>query len=144
MEFNQVKKIFSHSPDLTGLDATSLGTLLLRGECQSFPGGKNIYTEGAPLDDSFCLLLEGAVLIERSWKVLAQTREPRIFGEMAYFTHGNGRTATVRAVSDPVVVLRFQLSADDLASEHFSGLKKFLGVQAWERFVSSSQSTHPA
>jgi CRP-like cAMP-binding protein len=142
MEFNKVKTIFSGSPDLVGLDAPSRGTLLLRGECRSFPEGKNIYTEGAALDDSFCLLLSGTVLIERSWKVLAQTKEHRIFGEMAYFTHGKARTATVRAVSDPVLVLRFELPCDDLASKHFSKLKKFLGVQAWERFVSGSQSSH--
>src|SRR4051794_28029627 len=135
MEFNAVKAIFCASPDLTGLDAPSRGTLLLRGECQTFPCGKNIYTEGAELDDSFCLLLSGAVLIERAWKILAETKEHRIFGEMAYFTHGKARTATVRAVSDSVVVLRFQLSLDELASKHFLELRKFLGVQAWERFV---------
>jgi CRP-like cAMP-binding protein len=142
MDFNKVITIFSGSADLAGLDASSRGTLLLRGECLSYPAGKNIYTEGAALDDSFCLLLSGTVLIERAWKVLAQTKEHRIFGEMAYFTHGKARTATVRALSDPTVVLRFRLPADDLASKHFSELKKFLGVQAWERFVSSSQSSH--
>ena len=142
MEFNKVRTIFSGSPDLAGLDESSRGTLLLRGECHKFPAGKNIYREGAPLDDSFCLLLSGTVLIERAWKILAQTKDHRIFGEMAYFTHGKERTATVRAVSDAVVVLRFQLPSDDLASKHFSKLKKFLGVQAWERFVSSSQSSH--
>ena len=141
MDFNEVQTLFRASPDLEGLDTVSRGTLLLRGECRSFPAGKNIYTERAPLDDSFCLLLSGTVLIERAWKVLAQTKEHRIFGEMAYFTHGKERTATVRAVTDTVEVLVFHLSSEDLASKHFSELKKFLGVQAWERFVSSSQGS---
>ncbi|HUR46061.1 MAG TPA: cyclic nucleotide-binding domain-containing protein [Candidatus Saccharimonadales bacterium] len=142
MDPNQVQEIFRASPDLEGLDELSRGKLLLRGECRSFPPGKNIYTERASLDDSFCLLLSGTVLIERAWKVLAETSEHRIFGEMAYFTHRKERTATVRALTDPVVVLRFQLSVEELASRQFSELKKFLGVQAWERFVNSSQNSH--
>jgi hypothetical protein len=34
------------------------------------------------------------------------------------------------SITDPVVVLRLQLSAGELATNHFSELKKFPGVQA--------------
>jgi hypothetical protein len=139
MHFNEVKKIFDGCPDLVGLDDSSRARLFWRAECQTFLSGANIYTENTPLDNSFGLLLSGTLLIERSWKVLGQMKGNPLFGEMAYFTKFQERTASVRAGSAEVQILRFYLAKEELADSHFAGLKKFLGVQAWERFVSSSQ-----
>jgi CRP-like cAMP-binding protein len=139
MQFNEVKRIFNGCPDLVGLDENSRARLFWRGECQTFLSGANIYTENTPLDDSFGILLSGTLLIERSWKVLGQMKGNPLFGEMAYFTKLKERTATVRAGSAEVHILRFSLAGEELADSHFTSLKKFLGLQAWERFVSSSQ-----
>lgn len=139
MQFNEVKKIFNACQDLAGIDEISRSLLFWRGEYQTIQSGTNIYTEKTPLDDSFCLLLSGTILVERAWKVLGQIKGHHLFGEMAYFTRLKERTATIRAGSAEVEILRFRITTEELADSSLAGLKKFLGVQAWERFVSSSQ-----
>ena len=66
--------------------------------------------------------------------------EQQIFGEMAYFTSLHARTATVRVGSPEAVILKFQLTPAEFASAPFFGLKRYLGLQAWNRFVSNSQA----
>lgn len=139
MNFNEVKKIFNACPDLAGIDEISRALLFWRAEYQTVQSGTNIYTENTPLDDSFCLLLSGTILVERAWKVLGQIKGPHLFGEMAYFTRLQERTATIRAGSAEVHLLRFHISTEELADSSLADLKKFLGVQAWERFVNSTQ-----
>src|SRR4051794_24904986 len=120
MHFNEVKQVFNRCPDLAGLDESSRARLLWRGELQTVLSGTNIYTENTNLDDSFGLLLSGTLLIERAWKVLGQMKGNPLFGEMAYFTKLKERTATVRAGSAEVQILRFNLTTEELADPHFA------------------------
>jgi hypothetical protein len=140
MEFNEIKGALINCADLAALDDSSRGVLLLRGEYQRLPAGKVIYDQAAPLDDSFGLLLSGALNVENGMKLISQIQEQRIFGEMAYFAKRKERTATVRVFSPVAEILLFRMSLEDLASEPFSNLRKYLGLKAWERFVSGSKS----
>jgi len=143
MEFNDVKQRFLNSPDFAGLDDASRAFLFLRGEVARLAEGATIYAEGTLLDDTFCLLLSDYLVVERGGTVVGQISELQIFGEVAYFTHLHLRTATVRAGWPQATILKFQLSRPELETARFQGLKRYLGLQAWERFVSGSQNEAP-
>jgi hypothetical protein len=143
MEFNNIKQSFLSCPDLAGLDDASRACLFLRGEVVTLAEGTAIYTEGKPLDDTFGLLLSDYLVVERSGVVVAQISKLQIFGEVAYFTHLHIRTATVRAGWPQATILKFQLSPRDLETPSLQELKRYLGLQAWERFVSASQNEAP-
>jgi hypothetical protein len=140
MEYNVVKQILLTCPDLGDLDEASRATLLLRGNEETPTAGAIIYAEYARLDDTFCMLLSGDLVIEKAGVEMGQISGNQIFGEMAYFTKLNQRTATVRVSSPQASFLKFQLTHTELDSPLVSALRKDLGLQAWERFVSGSQS----
>jgi hypothetical protein len=139
MQYAEVKQILSNCPDLADLDDAALGTLLWRGVELALGPGTAIYVAGTPLDDTFCVLLSGDLVVEQAGAVVGQIAAQQIFGEMAYFTNAHLRTATVRVGGQPATVLKFPLSRAEL-SEGFSSLKKLLGRLAWSRFVSTSQA----
>jgi hypothetical protein len=139
MEYADVKKRFSSCPDLTELDAAPTALLLWRSDEVVFREGEAIYEEGIRLDDTFCLLLSGELLVEKAGKRIGQISEGQIFGEMAFFAPEHKRTATVRVGAAEATVLRIQLSPDELATAGLSALKKYLGLRAWERFVSDAE-----
>jgi hypothetical protein len=56
-----------------------------------------------------------------------------------YFNEEKTRSATVRAGAAGALVLKFRLTRAELGMPQFAGLKKYLGAQAWDRFVSNSQ-----
>jgi CRP-like cAMP-binding protein len=104
-----------------------------------FREGETIYEEGTRLDDTFCLLLSGELMVEKAGTLIGQISEGQIFGEMAFFSPEHARTATVRVGSAEATVLKIQLSPEELATARLSALKKFLGLRAWERFVSDAE-----
>jgi len=131
MEYTDVKQRFASCPDLTELDAGPSALLLWRSEEVVFREGETIYAEGTRLDNTFCLLLSG--------ELVGQISEGQIFGEMAFFAPQHARTATVRVSSPEATVLRIQLSPEELATHRLAALKKYLGLEAWERFVSDAE-----
>jgi CRP-like cAMP-binding protein len=138
MEFNDLKQALFNSPDLRGLPETMQAVLLWRGAEEIVGSMEVVYAEGTSLDDTFCLLLSGAVQVEKAGRVLGEIQESQIFGEMAYFSPRHDRTATVRAGPAGATVLKFHLTLEELGSAPFSPLKRYLGMQAWDRFVSNS------
>jgi len=139
MEYSDVKQRFSNCPDLTELDAAPTALLLWRSDEVVFREGETIYEEGTRLDDTFCLLLSGELLVEKAGTLVGQISEGQIFGEMAFFAPEHKRTATVLVGSAEATVLRVNLSPEELATARLSVLKKYLGLRAWERFVSDAE-----
>ena len=139
MEYADVKQRFSSCPDLTELDAAPTALLLWRSDEVGFREGEAIYEEGTKLDNTFCLLLSGELLVEKAGTLVGQISEGQIFGEMAFFAPEHKRTATVLVGSAEATVLRINLSPEELATARLSVLKKYLGLRAWERFVSDAE-----
>ena len=61
MEHNDLKQVLLGCADLAGLDESSVALLLWRSQQLTLPAGTAIYAEGAPFDDTFCLLLSGCL-----------------------------------------------------------------------------------
>jgi cyclic nucleotide-binding protein len=140
MEYSDVKESVARCPDLVGLDEGSRASLFWRGDEETVRLGRVVYSEGTPLDDTFCLLLSGELLVQHGEELLGRIAGCQIFGEMAYFTASRSRSATVRVGSPQAIVLKIHLTEAELGSPRFSPLKKYLGQQAWDRFVSGSQT----
>jgi len=139
MKHEEMIQALSESPDLAGL-ADSVEILLRRAEPQILSCGELIYAEGAPLDQTFCLLLSGDLIVEQAGKIIGGINERQVFGEMAYFTNARTRTATVRVGSPEAVLLKFQLTAEELAGIRFAELRKCLSLHTWHKFVSTCQT----
>ena len=140
MEYNEVKQNLLKCPEITSLDEHSTSALFWHGSEETLQEGAVIYEDGASLDDTFCALLSGSLIVEKAGQPVGQITGNQIFGEMAYFTRAHSRTATVRVSSPEASVLRVKLSRSELDAPRFSALRKYLGLEAWDRFVSSSQS----
>jgi len=139
MEYTEVKQSVLRSPELAGLDNDSKAFLLWRAEELQLDAGALVYVEGAKLDDTFCLMIAGELLVEQSGNVLGEIPLYQIFGEVAYFTQQRSRTATIRAGTSGASLLKIGLTSTELGSGRFESLKQYLGRQAWGRFVSDSQ-----
>ncbi len=139
MQHNDVKQYIASCPDLAVLDDASRAFLLWRGEEVHLEPGAILYSEGSTLDDTFCLLLTGELLVEIGGTIIARVPENQLLGEMAYFIKQQARTATVRAGSLGALVLKIRLTGAELRTARFTGLKEYLGARAWDRFVSNSQ-----
>jgi hypothetical protein len=139
MEHNDAKQVLLDCADFADLDESSQALLLWRAQQLTLSAGAAVYTEGAPTDDTFCLLLTGCLSIERAGVVVGEISDRHIFGEMAYFTSLHSRTATVRVASPEAVILRFKLTPAEFSSPPFFVLKRYLGLQAWHRFVNNSE-----
>jgi CRP-like cAMP-binding protein len=139
MEYNEVKHILTNCSDLSGLEDESQAFLLWRGAERLFGQDEVIYVEGTKLDDTFCLLLSGLMLVEKEGAAIGEITEGHIFGEMAYFSPLHERSATVRVGSSAASVLEIQLTLQELESERFSQLRTYLGLQAWDRFINTSE-----
>ncbi len=139
MQYTDVKQCLKECPELTGLADESLAALLWRGEEQRVYQGDPIYLEETHLDDTFCILLSGTLQIEKNGSAIGAISGPQVFGEMAYFTASHSRTATVRAATPDTAILKIQLSPEELGDSRYQNLKRYLGREAWDRFVSSSQ-----
>src|SRR5438876_7814365 len=131
MEFNKCKQLFRNCPDLKGLEESVYALLFWRGEERTFASGDVIYAEGSPLDDTFCFLELGELVVEKGGRVVGQITESRIFGEMAYLTRLRERTATVRVNAPEVRVFQIQLTSDEMITPQFSALKSYLGLHDW-------------
>jgi hypothetical protein len=136
-----VKQYFANCPDLATLDDAAQTMLLQRGEEIKLNPRAILYSQGSTLDDTFCLLLSGELLVEISGKSVGKVPQNQLFGEMAYFITDKTRSATIRAGSLGALVLRIRLTQAELGTAPFAGLKSFLGAQAWDRFVSNSQQS---
>jgi hypothetical protein len=145
MEHSELRQFLMTCPDLAELDEASVASLFWRAEPQALEEGGVIYAEGTALDETFCLLISGALVIELAGVPVGEVMEQQIFGEMAYFTSLHTRTATVRVSSPQALFLKIQLTREELGSAPFRTLKRYLGLEAWDRFVSGSQSIpyHP-
>ncbi len=139
MEYNDVKECLMVCPEFAGLGQSSVAALFWRGEEHTLDESEVIYAEGEPLDNTFCLLLSGDLVVRRAGEVVGGIFERQIFGEMAYFTNGHARTATVSVGSPQAVILKFQLSPEELGSSRLEGLRKSLALHTWSRFVSTTQ-----
>ena len=143
MEYNDVKRCLQGCPDLAGLDEPTAAALFWLGEAQTLEEGAVVYAEGTMLDNTFCLLLSGDLVLEMAMEIIGGIFEGEIFGEMAYFTNRNTRTATVRVSSPQAILLKFRLAPEELADTRFSGLRKVLALETWQKFVSRSQGPIP-
>ena len=141
MDYEQVKAILSQSPDLAGLDEAAVAALFWLGEEQTLGEGEVIYAEGDKLDDTFCLLLAGDLIVEKAGAIIGGIVEHQIFGEMAYFTRERQRTATLRVGSTQAMLLKFHLAPEELGNARFSTLRRCLELHTWDRFVRTWQSS---
>src|SRR5215831_6236502 len=107
MEYNNVKNALKAALKFAGLDETTAAPLLWRGKEQTLNQGEIIYTEGAKLDQTFCLLLSGTLQIRNNQGIVTELAESRFFGEMAYFISSRTRRATVTVSSIQAVMLKF-------------------------------------
>jgi hypothetical protein len=139
MNFNQIKQAMAQSSDLAGLDNQSMGELLWRAEEEVYQQGEVVYQETDRMDHTFCLLLEGDLIIEKGGTILAGVFEGQIFGEMAFFINEGRRTATVRAGSNSTI-LKFRIASSELESKRLAALKQCLSHRTWDRFVSVTQN----
>lgn len=140
MKHNEIKECFIGCPELSGLDDIAAASLFWSGDQQSLEAGAVIYAEGDRLDGTFCLLLSGSLMVEKAGMVVGEISEQQIFGEMAYFTSPHARTATVRVASPQALILKMQLAPAELGNARLTALKRYLGLQAWDRFVNTSQN----
>jgi cyclic nucleotide-binding protein len=140
MQHNEIKQRFVECPELAGLDEIAAASLFWSGDQQTLEAGAVIYAEGDRLDGTFCLLLSGNLAVEKAGMVVGEVLERQIFGEMAYFTNPHSRTATVRVASPQALILKMQLAPAELGNARLTALKRYLGLQAWDRFVNTSQS----
>src|SRR6266567_3179572 len=140
MDHDSIKECLLKCPDLAGLDEPTVSELFWRGTVQTLEAGSVIYAEGAPLDNTFGLLISGDLIIERGGVILSGIFEQQAFGEMAYFTPQQTRTATIRVGSPVAVLIKIQMTADEMSSDRFSGLRKCLALHTWQKFVNTSQS----
>jgi hypothetical protein len=121
------------------IESSDAGSVTQRGVPIELREGDVIYAENEKLDDTFCVLLSGRLVVEREGSIIGQLTKGEVFGEMAYFNPMKIRTATVRVASPKATVLRIHLSVDALSVESLSALRQFLSRQAWDRFVNGSQ-----
>ena len=140
MNYNDVKRAFNRCPDLMGLDEVSRAWLFWRATELDLSPGATIYVEGTALDNTFCLLLSGELSVEQGGKLTAKVSGQQIVGELAFFTRTHNRTATIRAGPPGTAVLKFQVTPEELGSPSFSNVNQYLGLEAWDRFVSDSKS----
>ena len=140
MDNNEIERYLLTCPDLAGLDEAILSELFWRGTIQTLEAGTVVYAEGAPLDNTFGLLISGALIIERGGVILGGIFEHQAFGEMAYFNHEHTRTATIRVGSPVAVIVKIRMTAEELRSEKFLGLSKCLALQTWQKFVHTAQN----
>ena len=140
MDYDDIKKHLLKCPDLAGLDEATLSELIWRGTVHTLKTGTVIYAEGSPLDDTFGLLISGDLIIERGGAILGGIFEQQAFGEMAYFNQQQARTATIRVGSPEAVMVKIQMTAEEMSSDRFSGLRKCLALQTWQKFVHTTQS----
>lgn len=139
MDYATVKDVLKSCPELSGLDEVSFATLFWRGEVMVMSPGDVIYQENTALDDTFGVLLSGDLQVAKDGIAIGEISGPQIFGEMAYFTASHARTATVQANSPDTTILKVQLSQEEMESPRFAALRKYLGLEAWDRFVITSQ-----
>ncbi len=140
MEYHAVKDIVRTCPILEGLSEDVRASIFWHGEERQVAPGEVVYEQDTELDDTFCLLLDGAMLVEQKGREIGQIQPPQAFGEMAFFTTLRARTATVRAGSRGATFLRIRLKPEILGEPSHAELKRHLGVQAWDRFVNTSQA----
>jgi hypothetical protein len=143
MRYNDVKRCLLGCPDLAGLDESTVAELFWRGEAQTLEEGTVVYAEDTRLDSTFGLLLSGDLIVEKAGEIIGGIVGQEVFGEMAYFTNRRTRTATIRVGSPQAVVVKFQVTPQEMASERFSSLRKCLARQTWEKFVCTSQGASP-
>ncbi len=140
MQYNEVKQCLMTCPDLAGLDDACVAALFWRSREITLEAGMVVYAESEKLDDSFCLVLSGDLIVERGGEIFGSILEKQIFGEMAYFTDQQTRNATVRVGSAQAVILKFHLTQGEMGSPRFASLKRCLSLQTWDKFVNTSQS----
>jgi len=134
MDYNEVKRILKECPELAGIDPAAAANLFWRAEEQTLEEGDIIYWEGVKLDNTFGLLLDGELAVERSGETVSTVAENQVFGEMAYFSQHRTRNATIRVLSPQAVILKFDLSPADLGSIAFASVRRSLARQTVSRF----------
>jgi hypothetical protein len=140
MEYNDVRDVFESCSEFKDLDESARALLFWQGRIMCASRDDVIYADGEALDDSFCILLQGELTVEKAGCMVGMILAGVIFGEMAYFTRGHQRTATVKVSSAQAHIYKVRLGPADLLKTTFLPLREFLGIEAWDRFVSGSQS----
>jgi len=110
---------------LSSLNDNELKNLIKYAAIESVQPSTPVYTEGEPLDNTFCLLLEGVLQVQIGGSRVGTMCPGSTFGESAYFPGGT-RTATVSTTSEPAVILKFTLSAEELETSFPSLYRKLL------------------
>jgi CRP-like cAMP-binding protein len=98
---------------LSSLNDDEFNRLIKCAAIERIPPSTKLYTDGQPLNDTFCVLVAGILEVRIGASRVATMSAGFPFGESAYFLERR-RTATVSTTSEPAVVLKFTLSAEQL------------------------------
>jgi hypothetical protein len=143
MDHELLKKKFLQCKELSSLSETAMARLWWRGSCVEYDADTDIYAEGMLMDNTFCLLLSGAVVVTANGQLLGQIPTGHLFGEVAYFSANRTRTATVRVVDGPAKVMMFRVTPEELQSANFAAIESLLNNLAWEKRQSDAQNRQP-
>lgn len=139
MEYSKAKAAVRQT--LRGVSEDALARLFWRAEEVSFKQGEEIYREGAEVDRSMAILVEGQLTILQGGEQIGLMAEPVCFGEVAFFGTRQKRTATVRVSSSAATILRLEIDPEELKSGPFSEIGRILKARAWETVVQDSKRT---
>src|SRR5579862_4406333 len=124
MEHNEVRQRFLDCPAFQALDEVSRALLFWRAQESPLPYRTVVYTQGQALDNCFFLVLEGDLMVEQNGQEVGALSQGQIFGEMAFVNPEGVRQATIWVASDSCLLLRFELSLDELAGPTFRPLRE--------------------
>src|SRR3972149_4304507 len=107
---------------------------------RSLPTATVFIREGEHIDERGYILLEGAVLVEKTEHPDMTCEAPELIGEMQQFNPSHTRTASV-TTSMPSTVLRFQWDEfwnavrQELTPQEVDTVRETLEIHAWEHFI---------
>ncbi|MDP5039223.1 MAG: cyclic nucleotide-binding domain-containing protein [Candidatus Gracilibacteria bacterium] len=109
--------MFSNIDFFSELTEKELETFGLFCQKRKFSNGEVIFEKG---DDATAMYLidNGFLEVIDENKILGVVKAGDIVGEMALFGKNNKRTATVKAISDSVVIVILRFSIDELIKKH--------------------------
>ena len=126
MDFNTVRSAILENQYFRQLTPQTQGLLLRNANLRTAEKGYIIYQEGESLDDTFCLLLEGELLVKKDGAEIGEVDPWELFGETAFFTKLPSRSASIVVDTSEAIWAKWKITRDDLNDTMFQDLKRVL------------------